>query len=206
MKKINTIIFDLGGVILNIDYKRTIDEFKKLGIKNAEHLYSKKQQSKLFDQIETGKITKEYFLKKLKEKTTNSKIDEVRNAWNALLLDLPEKRVKMLQELKKKYNLFLLSNTNIIHIEALKKKFGEKKYNEFYNLFNKVYYSHEINVRKPSKDAFNVIIKQNKLTINRVLFIDDSPQHISSAKKIGINTLHIDGEKDITDLIVDIIQ
>ena len=101
MKKINTIIFDLGGVILNIDYKRTIDEFKKLGIKNAEHLYSKKQQSKLFDQIETGKITKEYFLKKLKEKTTNSKLDEVRNAWNALLLDLPEKRVKMLQELKK---------------------------------------------------------------------------------------------------------
>ena len=206
MKKINTIIFDLGGVILNIDYKRTIDEFKKLGIKNAEHLYSKKQQSKLFDQIETGKITKEYFLKKLKEKTTNSKLDEVRNAWNALLLDLPEKRVKMLQELKKKYNLILLSNTNIIHIEALKKKFGEKKYNEFYNLFNKVYYSHEINVRKPSKDAFNVIIKQNKLTINRVLFIDDSPQHISSAKKIGINTLHVNSEKDITDLIVDIIQ
>lgn len=206
MKKINTIIFDLGGVILNIDYKRTIDEFKKLGIKNAEHLYSKKRQSELFDQIETGKITKEYFLKKLKERTTNSKLDEVRNAWNALLLDLPEKRVKMLQELKKKYNLILLSNTNIIHIEALKKKFGEKKYNEFYNLFNKVYYSHEINVRKPSKDAFNVIIKQNKLTINRVLFIDDSPQHISSAKKIGINTLHIDSEKDITDLIVDIIQ
>ena len=206
MKKINTIIFDLGGVILNIDYKRTIDEFKKLGIKNAEHLYSKKQQSKLFDQIETGKITKEYFLKKLKEKTTNSKLDEVRNAWNALLLDLPEKRVKMLQELKKKYNLILLSNTNIIHIEALKKKFGEKKYNEFYNLFNKVYYSHEINVRKPSKDAFNVIIKQNKLTINKVLFIDDSPQHISSAKKIGINTLHVNSEKDITDLIVDIIQ
>tara|TARA_B100001287_G_scaffold274687_1_gene280515 strand:+ start:102 stop:722 length:621 start_codon:yes stop_codon:yes gene_type:complete len=206
MKKINTIIFDLGGVILNIDYKRTIDEFKKLGIKNAEHLYSKKQQSKLFDEIETGKITKDYFLKILKEKTSNSKLDEVRNAWNALLLNLPEKRIKMLQELKKKYNLFLLSNTNIIHVEALKKKFGDKKYNEFYNLFNKVYYSHEINVRKPSKDAFNIIIKQNKLTINRVLFIDDSPQHISSAKKIGINTLYVDGEKDITDLIVDIIQ
>ena len=131
MKKINTIIFDLGGVILNIDYKRTIDEFKKLGIKNAEHLYSKKRQNKLFDKIETGKITKEYFLKKLKEKTTNSKLDEVRNAWNALLLDLPEKRVKMLQELKKKYNLFLLSNTNIIHIEALKKKFGEKNIMNF---------------------------------------------------------------------------
>ncbi len=206
MKKINTIIFDLGGVILNIDYKRTIDEFKKLGIKNAEHLYSKKQQSKLFDEIETGKITKDYFLKILKEKTSNSKLDEVRNAWNALLLNLPEKRIKMLQELKKKYNLFLLSNTNIIHVEALKKKFGDKKYNEFYNLFNKVYYSHEINVRKPSEDAFNIIIKQNKLTINRVLFIDDSPQHISSAKKIGINTLYVDGEKDITDLIVDIIQ
>ena len=65
---------------------------------------------------------------------------------------------------------------------------------------------HMKSMRKPSKDAFNVIIKQNKLTINRVLFIDDSPQHISSAKKIGINTLHVDGEKDITDLIVDIIQ
>ena len=206
MKKINTIIFDLGAVILNIDYRRTIDEFKKLGIKNAEHLYSKKHQSKLFDNIETGKITKEYFLNKLKEKTTNASLDEIKNAWNALLLDLPEKRVKMLKKLKKKYKLFLLSNTNIIHIEAFKKEIGKKKYDEFYNLFNKVYYSHEINVRKPSKNAFNMVIKQNKLVINRVLFIDDSLQHITGAKKTGINTFHINGEKDITDLIPDIIQ
>ena len=116
MKKSKAIIFDLGGVILNINYQKTIDEFIKLGIKNASILYSKKIQTNLFNQIETGKISSRKFLTELQNKTTNANIDQVEKAWNAMLLDLPKERITLLKKLKSIYPLFLLSNTNAIHL------------------------------------------------------------------------------------------
>ena len=204
MKNIKTIIFDLGAVILNISYQNTIDEFEKLGIKNAKSFYSKKSQANLFNQIEIGKISEIDFLAELQKRMPNANLKQIKDAWNAMLLDLPEKRVNLIRKLKHNFSIILMSNTNAIHISALKSKLGIKDYNKFYNLFDKVYYSHKIGLRKPHAKAFKLILNENKLIANEVLFIDDSPQHIKGAEEIGIKTYHLSENEDINNLFADI--
>jgi HAD superfamily hydrolase (TIGR01509 family) len=204
MKNIKAIIFDLGAVILNINYQNTIDEFGKIGIQNASSYYSKKAQNSLFNQIETGEISDKEFLLKLQKETPNINIKQVEDAWNAMLLDLPENRINLLKKLKTTYSIFLLSNTNSIHIAEFKKRLGNNQYNKFYNLFDKVYYSHKIGFRKPQSEAFQIILDENKLLANEVFFIDDSYQHIKGAKKLGIKTHHLQENEEITTLFPDI--
>jgi putative hydrolase of the HAD superfamily len=204
MKNIKAIIFDLGAVILNINYQNTIDEFGKIGIQNASSYYSKKAQNSLFNQIETGEISDKEFLLKLQKETPNINIKQVEDAWNAMLLDLPENRINLLKKLKTNYSIFLLSNTNSIHIAEFKKRLGNNQYNKFYNLFDKVYYSHKIGFRKPQSEAFQIILDENKLLANEVFFIDDSYQHIKGAKKLGIKTHHLQENEEITTLFPDI--
>ena len=203
VKNIKHIIFDLGGVLLDIDYKKTEDALKKLGIKNV--VFSKKSQDNLFNLIETGKISKKEFIDKLLSFSTTKKREEIIAAWNSILINLPKERIKLLKNLKNKFSIFLLSNTNEIHINGLKNLLGENDYNEFINLFDKIYYSHIIGIRKPSKEAFYLILEENNLNKKNVLFIDDSPQHIKSANNIGINTYHIKNE-DVLSIFPDIIQ
>ena len=205
MKNVKAIIFDLGAVILNINYQNTIDEFKKLGVKNPNSFYSKKTQTHLFNQIETGKISQKEFLLQLQKETSDASIQQVKNAWNAMLLDLPEERIKLLKSLNQNYAIFLLSNTNALHICEFKKKLGDNEYTEFYNLFDKVYYSHKIGFRKPQAEAFTIILNQNKLAAHEVLFIDDSPQHIEGAKKLGIQAYHLQDNEEVTTLFPDIV-
>ena len=206
MKNIKVIILDLGGVILNINYQNTIDAFKKLGVKNTEDFYSKKTQTHIFNLIETGEITTNQFLSELQELTDVATIKEVKNAWNSMILDLPESRLDFLLSLKNKYRLFLLSNTNAIHINAIRNQLGNKQWKSFCNLFDKMYLSHEIGVRKPNIEAFQFILKQQKLDPNEVLFIDDSHQHIESAKKLGIICYHLKDGEDIITLFSDKVQ
>jgi len=203
VKNIKHIIFDLGGVLLDIDYKKTEDALKKLGIKNV--VFSKKSQDNLFNLIETGKISKKEFIDKLLSFSTTKKREEIIAAWNSILINLPKERIKLLKNLKNKFSIFLLSNTNEIHINGLKNLLGENDYNEFINLFDKIYYSHIIGIRKPSKEAFYLILEENNLNKKNVLFIDDSSQHIKSANNIGINTYHIKNE-DVLSIFPDIIQ
>ena len=206
MKKCKAIIFDLGAVILNINYQNTIDEFTKLGVKNAATFYSKKVQTDLFNQIETGMISSNEFLKSLQKETKNANINQVEKAWNAMLLDLPEERIQLIEKLKKNnYSIYLLSNTNAIHIDAIKKQLGKRKWLAFCKLFDKMYLSHELGLRKPDVKIFEYILKEQKLKAEEVFFIDDSPQHIASAKKIGIHCHHLLDDENITDLFPDII-
>jgi HAD superfamily hydrolase (TIGR01509 family) len=204
MKNIKTIIFDLGAVLLNINYQLTITEFAKLGVKNTDSFYSKEVQTNLFNDIESGKISADSFLKLLQKETKNASKNEVRNAWNAMLIDLPKERIELLKQLKQDFPIYLLSNTNSIHISEFRKKIGETKYQEFYNLFDKVYYSHEIGFRKPNKEAFQIILDENNFNANEVLFIDDSPQHIEGAKNLGIKTYHLKDSDEVTTLFPDI--
>ena len=203
VKNIKHIIFDLGGVLLDIDYNKTEDALKKLGIKNV--VFSKKSQDNLFNLIETGKISKKEFIDKLLSFSTTKKREEIIAAWNSILINLPKERIKLLKNLKNKFSIFLLSITNEIHINGLKNLLGENDYNEFINLFDKIYYSHIIGIRKPSKEAFYLILEENNLNKKNVLFIDDSSQHIKSANNIGINTYHIKNE-DVLSIFPDIIQ
>ena len=206
MKNIDNIIFDLGNVILNIDYQNTIDAFKKIGVPNASSFYSKSSQLNIFNQLETGHISKQNFILEIQKIVPKASASQIINAWNAILQDLPNERLEILKNIKDKFSIFLLSNTNSIHIEKIINKLGEKKYEEFYNLFEKVYYSHQVKLRKPNSDIFKLVIKENCLSIKNTLFIDDSIQHIESAKKIGLKTYHLDGNKTLESIFPDIIQ
>jgi len=205
MKKCKAIIFDLGAVILNINYQNTIDEFTKLGVNNATTFYSKKVQTNLFNQIETGMISSNEFLKVLQKETKNANINQVEKAWNAMLLDLPEERIQLIEKLKNNYSIYLLSNTNAIHIDAIKKQLGKRKWLAFCKLFDKMYLSHELGLRKPDVKIFEYILNEQKLKAEEVFFIDDSPQHIASAKKIGIHCHHLLDDENIITLFPDII-
>ena len=206
MKNCKAIIFDLGGVILNIDYKLTIDTFKKLGIENATSFYGKKVQHPIFDKIEVGEVRPKAFLEFLQKESRKASLREVKNAWNAMLLDLPQKRLEVIKKLKNNHKIFLLSNTNEIHINALKRILGNAKWVNFTSLFDKIYLSHEIGYRKPNKEAFQIILKENNLQTREVYFIDDSLQHIKSAENLGINCHYLQETEDITEVFLDTIQ
>jgi len=196
----------LGNVILNIDYQNTIDAFEKIGVEDASNFYSKSSQINIFNKLETGHISKQNFVLEIQKFATKASASQIINAWNAILQDLPIERLEILKIIKDKFSIFLLSNTNTIHIEKIIDKLGKKKYEEFYNLFDKVYYSHEVKLRKPNADIFKLVIKENCLSIENTLFIDDSIQHIESAKKIGLKTYHLDGNETLESIFPDIIQ
>jgi putative hydrolase of the HAD superfamily len=201
MKGIKNIIFDLGAVILNIDYQRPQREFEKLGVKNVSDFYSKKNQVELFDKLETGKISEKEFVNTLLEYTSpGTSYSDVLDAWNSILLDFPLRRLQILQQLQLHYNIYLLSNTNEIHEKAfndiLRQTCG---YPNLAVFFDKVYLSHRVGLRKPDPAIFEMVLNENKLQAGETLFIDDSPQHIEAAKKIGIQTIHLTDDMTIED-------
>ena len=206
MKNIKAIIFDLGGVILNIDYNLTIKEFEKLGILNSTSYYSKKKQKKLFDDLETGKIKDKEFINTIKLKTNNASDHQIKNAWNKMLLDLPIKRVIHIKSIMKNYQTFLLSNTNYIHISFFKNSLSESEWKLFEGAFNKIYFSYEMGMRKPSVKIFEYVLKENHLHAENVLFIDDSIQHINAAKTIGIIAHHLKDSEDLITILTDKFQ
>lgn len=188
----NAIIFDLGGVILNIDYHKTIEAFKSLGVTNFEALYTQAKQNNVFDDFETGKISEIEFRNYIRKiSNTNLTDDQIDLAWNAMLLDLPMSRVELLNSLKEKYPIYLYSNTNSIHLKAFRQIIRSSYDNELLleSLFLKTYYSHEIGMRKPNQDGFLKIVANHNLEIGLTLFIDDSEQHIKGAKVVGLQTV-----------------
>lgn len=203
---IKNIIFDLGGVIIDIDYDRTSKAFRKLGALHFDEVYTQSNQDDLFDNYEIGKISSEAFRTTLQEKlfiTINDK--EFDDAWNAMLLEIPQKRLNFINKLKDNYKVFLFSNTNDIHL----KKFmniceNHNGFKSFEGHFDKVYYSYTYGRRKPSPSAFSFILAENKLKANETLFADDSIQHILGAKQAGLYTMHISKEKSIFDVLTTI--
>lgn len=202
--KYKNIIFDLGGVILNIDYSILITAFGKLGLENFEEHYSKAQQEKFFDLYEKGLISSEEFTSRLKNHCKAGTTDkDVADAWNSMLLDLPQKRMDLLNKLNKTHRTFLLSNTNDIHMtwihNYLQKIFGIA---DFSGCFEKVYLSFLLNTRKPEAEIFELVLRENNLIPEETLFIDDSPQHLEGAGKLGIQTYLLDVKKEsITDVL-----
>ncbi|CAG5087011.1 HAD family hydrolase [Parvicella tangerina] len=198
------IIFDLGGVLLNIDYELTAKAFKKLGLSSFDDLYSQKRQTGLFDQFEKGKITKKTFLSELTEVIPEASEEDVIAAWNAMLLDLPQHRIELLMELGKAFRIFLLSNTNEIH-EAAFLKIIDQNYpeNVLYNSFERVYLSHRIGFRKPDRECFQLVLDENGLAAEKTIFIDDSIQHIEGAQSAGITAVHLERHVDVSQLFAD---
>lgn len=202
MQEINNIIFDLGGVIINLDIPKTISEFNKLSKTNFEAIYTQIQQSQLFDLFDKGQITEQEFINSIKANLNpNLSNSQILNAWNAMLLDFPKHRFDFLQTLKNKYRIFLLSNTNETHITAFEKiLYNQHGYKNLEPFFEKTYYSCRIGMRKPDKEIFEYVLNQNNLLPKECIFIDDSPQHIIGAKNVGITSYLLPKEKDVVDL------
>ena len=189
MSAIKNILFDLGGVLYHIDYGITIKAFERLGIKNFHKHFSQHQQNNLFDQLETGKISNTDFIKEMKVLLPNCTKEEIINAWNGLLIGIPKENIQLLKDLSKQYRLFLLSNTNLIHINQINKLLYED-YNlkSLDPLFDKIYLSHQIGMRKPNRETFEWVLKDAGILAHETLFIEDSIQHIKGANKVGIRT------------------
>lgn len=198
---IKNIIFDWGGVITNIDYHITIDNFAKIGMPGFKEYYSQSTANNLFRQFEKGMIPAEEIRKNLrKDYHVDASDEEIDNAWCSMLLDTPEERLEVLKKLKKNYRLFLLSNTNIIHVEYYNSLIYEKYTLRFPELFDHVFYSHEIGMRKPDREIFEYVLKYNKLQKANTLFVDDLEINIRAAKQIGMKTFHVKYSNAILEL------
>ena len=191
--KIKNIIFDLGGVILDIDETIVYKELEKLGISTLE-LARSKEFTELTSKFDTGIYTAPTFRKRLKallhqEKMTDQKFDAI---WNAMLLDIPRERIEAIEKVKKHYKIFLMSNSNEIHydlyVRDLQLRFG---YREFDELFNKSYFSFAEHLEKPDPRFFELILEHERLLPEETLFIDDTAENIKAAQSLGIRTYHI---------------
>lgn len=185
MQNIKNIIFDLGGVILNIDFKKTEEAFLQLGLDDFSTHISQFHVTDFFLLYETGKIDDDEFVTGVMNLTKKSvERHRVIEAWNALLLDFPPDRIELLKKLKKKFRLFLLSNTNSIHL----KEFNQRLYNEYgvylENLFEKTYYSHAVKLRKPDSAIYKKVLSENRLIAEETLFVDDTISNFPEAEKL----------------------
>lgn len=207
-KGVRNIIFDLGGVLLELNTAATTDAFKRIGVLEIEDIYSQKKQIDLFNKLDKGEISPDIFRNEIRGIVGSFLPGTmIEDAWNAMLGPLPQNRVDMLLELKNEFNIFLLSNTNEIHIAALE-NYLEEAYSRdlFQQLFQKVYYSCRIGMRKPDKEIFEFVLLDNNLSAAETIFIDDSPSHVDGARAAGITGYVLEPHQSVDELIVEIFE
>lgn len=204
-KIIRNIIFDLGGVILNIDYYRTEKAFIDLGVVNFNQLFNQFHADNFFKDFERGIVSPDQFIHKLQSYNHNLTKEQIIVAWNAMLLDFPVGRMDFLLGLKKRYRTFLLSNTNAVHHKAVQ-KIGLKLAGDtssLDNCFEKAYYSYEVGFRKPDKEIFEYVISQNGLLPEETIFIDDTLANVEAANSLNIKGFYLDHPSTIEELLND---
>ncbi len=200
----DTIILDLGGVLINVDYTASARAFAQLGFSGFDELYSKSKQDGLFDRLETGAISPAQFRDRIRQLSeldlTDAQID---GCWDAMLGSIPQERIARVQLLKECYKVLLLSNTNAIHVPAFEAIVAkENGITDFKGLFDGAYFSCELGMRKPNADIFHYVLAKNDAAADRTLFIDDSIQHVEGARKAGLHAEHLDlGKEDLLGLV-----
>ena len=200
-KGIKSVIFDLGGVIYGVDYYKTINTFKSLGIDRFEEVYAKSGQSDLFNDLEEGKISRAVFAQRIKNLSGKDMTSsQIFDAWNAMLLGFMPDALACLKRLSSSYRLFLLSNTNEIHINEIENRVGDAFFLDFCSLFEKVYLSHKLGLRKPHPEVFSYILEDQGLIGSETLFIDDSIQHVEGAIRAGLHAHHLTDNQKIDQL------
>ena len=193
---IDTIIFDFGDIFINLDKQATIDGLEKLGLSKWNE-----DLNQLNLQFEKGQISEENFLLGIQKHIPNASIEEIEAAWNAILLDFPLKRLEFLQKLSKKYRLFLLSNTDSINIETFEQENGISFYSDFYQCFEKVYFSFEMGMRKPDAEIFNYLLQKHGLIAKHTLFVDDKKENTEAALALGFQVWNLEvGQEDVVNL------
>ncbi|QMU63876.1 MAG: HAD-IA family hydrolase [Flavobacteriaceae bacterium] len=196
---IKNIIFDFGDVFINLDKQATTKALGQFGVLEfTDEMYT------IYFDYEMGLITTSEFVTAFHDLYPYISKAHFINAWNAVLLDFPERRMKFIKELaaSKKYRLFLLSNTNDLHIQWIQDNWGMELYTEFKNCFEQFYLSYEIHLRKPNPDIYKFVLNENNLLVKETLFIDDTIENTDAAQALGMCVWNLNPEtEDIVTLI-----
>ncbi len=189
------LLFDFGGVLIDIDYARTPNAFRRLSRAGSTVEYSQATQAALFDEFETGQLTPAEFRAGLRAAydldATDAQIDA---AWHALLLDVPAERLALVAELRHQgHQTALLSNTNALHIAEINRRLAAQYgfRHGIADCLDRVFYSQEVGLRKPGEEIFRHALREMNWQPEDVLFIEDSPQHVATARRLGLRVLHL---------------
>jgi putative hydrolase of the HAD superfamily len=196
---IKNIIFDFGDIFINLDKEVIVREMERYG---GQPILGPGLHA-LNAQYEIGAISSEDFLMELVSVYPKATKVEIAQIWNSMLLDLPDHRLEFIEALSRegRYRLFLLSNTNALHIPHVQHLMGTHKFDRFKNSFEKFYLSHEIHLRKPSMEIFRFVLDENDLLAEETFFVDDTKENTEAAQKLGIRCWHLQvGREDIVEL------
>lgn len=197
-RTVRNFLFDLGGVLLDIDYQRPVDAFARLGYPHFEESYAQETATPLFYELEVGAVDENSFLETVQSWNPQKvSLDAIREAWNSILLDFRVDSLQFLQQVRAQYPTYLLSNTNFIHqaaYEAIyRRQIGPGSLSD---CFTKAYYSQEIGRRKPEADAYEYVLKDAGIQAAETLFIDDTYSNIQAAAALGFQTYWLEkGER-----------
>ena len=202
---IKNILFDLGGVILDINVQATLKRFYELGFPAEMMEILNSMTTDIYFNYGTGKLTTEQFRNQIRKaagvEMTDQAFDE---AWNAMLVRFPEERVKLLKVLSKRYNLYMLSNTSALHVKVFEQMYLETSGESMQKVFKKLYYSHEIGWHKPDSEAWKYVIKDAAIKPQETLFLDDSIHNIKAAQELGFQAIHIHERTSLMNLGFDL--
>jgi FMN phosphatase YigB (HAD superfamily) len=193
---IDTIIFDFGDIFINLEKQAQVEAFKKLGLNEPnEELIA------MNDLFEKGKVSEIQFIESFHKFIPNAGLNDIRDAWNTIIGEFPLYRLEFLQLLSHKYRLFLLTNTDEIHISRFEHNVGVSFFSDFYQCFEKVYYSYEMGMRKPDAAIYSYIVNKHDLSPKRTLFVDDKKTNTDAAASIGLHVWNLQvGKEDVVDL------
>ncbi len=200
---IRNIIFDLGGVVMDLDIEASRQAFVAMGFDGEAFHLQRDDGENIFVLFETGKMDERTFLRRLRELLPGHPGEErIREAWNRMIVGFREEKIRLLQALRERYRTFLLSNTNSLHVarcnELLRQDHGIGGLDE---LFEETFYSYELGLRKPTPEIFRVVLERKGLQAGETLFIDDSREHLAAAEKLGIVTRWMERNSDLAKVL-----
>ena len=201
LQGIKNIIFDLGEVVINLNPDNTINAFRNLLGADFEAMERKLKSEMVVEKVETGETSIEELIVIIQSFNDNLSRDEIGFAWNSMLLNIPKERMDLINQLASQYRIFLLSNTNELHMNYIN-EYVATNFNipNMETPFERAYYSHKMGIRKPNEATFTTILKDNSLLPQETLFIDDTEQHIESAKRLNLKTYHLIKPETIIDI------
>ena len=190
-KKIRNIVFDLGGVLVDLDFKAAINGLQQAGFTNVKEQLLAFDRNGIFQKFELGEITTDEFRTAIRENSTVTLTDEeVDNLWNLMLLEIPREKLELILELRGKYMVYLLSNTNSIHWDYVCKNAFNYRGFRVEDYFEETFLSYEMHLAKPNKAIFEKVLNDANLVAEETLFIDDSEANCKAAQEVGIHAHH----------------
>ena len=200
MKGITRVLFDFGGVLVNLDKQRCLQAFTNIGLR-VDSFISKYTQSGIFLGLERGELSADDFRGAIKEMSSHDVSDEAIDfAWNSFLLDIPHYKLDLLLALRKQYRVLMLSNTNAIHFEQVALREFAKNGLSIDNYFDHCYLSYQLGLAKPDKAIFDYVLEKEQVPASEILFLDDGVQNIEMAQELGFQTYLVKENEDFSSI------